>query len=154
MSDQPILRIHQTRSRANPGGMDVTKVLGEDVLPFRSRKPAWFKVPRPGSTTYRELSKTIADEGGTSLSFEADVTKEDQCAAIIKACVDEWGRVDILHNNVGIGSRDAMIPDLDEKAWSTIFVPTPFSDHRALGRRRAFLLMTAFAAPRMMLVER
>ena len=46
MSEAP-LRIHQTRSRANPGGMDVAKVLGEDTLPFRSRKPAWFKVPLP-----------------------------------------------------------------------------------------------------------
>ncbi|MEX2394320.1 MAG: SDR family NAD(P)-dependent oxidoreductase [Actinomycetota bacterium] len=69
----------------------------------------------------KETEKSIADEGGTSFSFEADVTKEDDCAAIIKACVDEWERVDVLHNNVGIGNRDAMIPDLDEKAWSTIF---------------------------------
>ena len=45
MSDEPVLRIHQTRSRANPGGMDVTKVLGEDVLPFRSRKPAVVQGP-------------------------------------------------------------------------------------------------------------
>ena len=33
MSAEPVLRIHQTRSRANPGGMDVKKVLGEDALP-------------------------------------------------------------------------------------------------------------------------
>ena len=44
-----------TGSRANPGGMDVTKVLGDDTLPFRSREPAWFKVPRPGGPSYREL---------------------------------------------------------------------------------------------------
>ena len=44
MSEEtPVLRIHQTRSRANPGGMDVRKIIGDDVLPFRSRKPAWFK---------------------------------------------------------------------------------------------------------------
>ena len=34
-----------TRSRSNPGGMDVLKVLGSDVQPFRARKPPWFKVP-------------------------------------------------------------------------------------------------------------
>ncbi len=34
-----------TRSRANPGGMDVLKVLGPDVRPLRERKPPWFKVP-------------------------------------------------------------------------------------------------------------
>ena len=41
-------RLHVTRSRANPGGMDVTKVLGTDTEPFRGRKPPWFKVPPPG----------------------------------------------------------------------------------------------------------
>ena len=39
--------------------MDVTKVLGEDVLPFRSRKPAWFKVPRPGSA---EVPRAVEDD--------------------------------------------------------------------------------------------
>ena len=50
-------RLHVTRSRANPGGMDVTKVLGTDTEPFRGRKPSWFKVPPPGGKQYRELSR-------------------------------------------------------------------------------------------------
>src|SRR6201985_2100548 len=79
MSTEPILRIHQTRSRSNPGGMDVTKVLGEDVLPFRTRKPAWFKVPRPGSPKYRELSKTIKDEGLHTVCQEAACPNIGDC---------------------------------------------------------------------------
>ncbi len=79
MSAEPILRVHQTRSRSNPGGMDVKKVLGEDVLPFRSRKPAWFKVPRPGSEKYRELSKTIADEGLHTVCKEAACPNIGDC---------------------------------------------------------------------------
>jgi NAD(P)-dependent dehydrogenase (short-subunit alcohol dehydrogenase family) len=69
----------------------------------------------------RETEKMIGDEGGESHAFEADVTNEDDCAAIVKACVDQFGRIDVLHNNVGIGSRDAMIPDLTEAAWTLIF---------------------------------
>ncbi len=69
----------------------------------------------------RETEKMIADEGNESEAFEADVTKEDDCAALAKACVDQFGRIDVLHNNVGIGSRDAQIPDLAEAAWSLIF---------------------------------
>jgi lipoic acid synthetase len=41
-------RKHVTRSRANPGGMDVLEVLGSEVRPLRERKPPWFKVPPPG----------------------------------------------------------------------------------------------------------
>ena len=55
-------RLHVTRSRANPGGMDVTKVLGTDTEPFRGRKPPWFKVQAPGGRKYRELSRMIRDE--------------------------------------------------------------------------------------------
>jgi lipoic acid synthetase len=79
VSAEPILRVHQTRSRSNPGGMDVKKVLGEDVLEFRSRKPAWFKVPRPGSAKYRELSKTIADEGLHTVCKEAACPNIGDC---------------------------------------------------------------------------
>jgi lipoic acid synthetase len=59
--------------------MDVTKVLGEDVLPFRTRKPPWFKVPRPGSPKYRELSKTIRDEGLHTVCQEAACPNIGDC---------------------------------------------------------------------------
>ena len=48
VSAPPAPRKHQTRSRMNPGGMDVLTVLGTDVLPVHHRKPSWFKVPMPG----------------------------------------------------------------------------------------------------------
>jgi lipoic acid synthetase len=79
VSAETILRVHQTRSRANPGGMDVTKVLGEDVLPFRSRKPAWFKVPAPGGPKYRELKRQIEDEGLHTVCQEAACPNVGDC---------------------------------------------------------------------------
>ena len=54
-----------TRSRSNPGGMDVLSVLGPEVRPLRERKPPWFKVPAPGSTRYRELSAMIRSRSCT-----------------------------------------------------------------------------------------
>jgi NAD(P)-dependent dehydrogenase (short-subunit alcohol dehydrogenase family) len=69
----------------------------------------------------RETEKMIADEGFSATSFEANVASEDDCAAMAEACVDEFGRIDVLHNNVGIGAGDAMVPDLDERNWSKIF---------------------------------
>ncbi|MEA2221624.1 MAG: lipoyl synthase, partial [Solirubrobacteraceae bacterium] len=60
-----------TRSRANPGGMDVLSVLGPDVRPMRERKPPWFKVPAPGGAKYRELTKLIADENLHTVCQEA-----------------------------------------------------------------------------------
>ena len=70
---------HQTRSRANPGGMDVLTVLGPDTQPFRSRKPAWFKVPLPGGPRYRELSRQIADENLHTVCQEAACPNVGDC---------------------------------------------------------------------------
>ena len=57
-----------TRSRANPGGMDVLTVLGSDVRPLRERKPPWFKVPPPGGQRYRELTGSGMDEARDAIA--------------------------------------------------------------------------------------
>jgi lipoyl synthase len=73
------LRIHQTRSRSNPGGMDVTKVLGTEFEPFRGRKPPWFKVPPPGGGKYRELTEMIREENLHTVCQEAACPNVGEC---------------------------------------------------------------------------
>jgi NAD(P)-dependent dehydrogenase (short-subunit alcohol dehydrogenase family) len=68
----------------------------------------------------QETEKLIADEGLEALSFEADVTKEADCHALAKACLDQFGRIDVLHNNVGIGGEDGSVLKLTEEAWDRI----------------------------------
>jgi lipoic acid synthetase len=70
---------HQTRSRANPGGMDVLTVLGPDVRPFRERKPRWFKVPPPGGPRYRNLKALITEEGLHTVCQEAACPNIGEC---------------------------------------------------------------------------
>jgi lipoic acid synthetase len=72
-------REHKTRSRANPGGMDVLKVLGDDVRGLRERKPAWFKVPAPGSARYRELRARIEAENLHTVCQEAACPNIGEC---------------------------------------------------------------------------
>ena len=72
-------REHKTRSRANPGGMDVLKVLGPDVLDIRERKPKWFKVPMPGGPKYRELKAKIADDNLHTVCQEAACPNIGEC---------------------------------------------------------------------------
>jgi lipoyl synthase len=72
-------RIHVTRSRANPGGMDVSTVLGNDVQPLRARKPPWFKVPAPGGPRYRELDALIKAENLHTVCQEAACPNVGEC---------------------------------------------------------------------------
>jgi lipoic acid synthetase len=66
-----------TRSRANPGGARVLE-MGE-VLPFRERKPEWFKRPAPGSARYRELNRLIEDQGLHTVCKEAACPNIGEC---------------------------------------------------------------------------
>lgn len=67
-----------------------------------------------------ETQAMIKSEGGESFAFEADVSREADCEAMARACVESYGRIDILHNNVGIGAGDAGPTSLNEEAWDRI----------------------------------
>jgi NAD(P)-dependent dehydrogenase (short-subunit alcohol dehydrogenase family) len=68
----------------------------------------------------RETEAMIAAEGGVATAFEADVTREEDCRAVAAACVQQFGRIDVLHNNVGIGTGDSGATHLDLDAWKKI----------------------------------
>jgi NAD(P)-dependent dehydrogenase (short-subunit alcohol dehydrogenase family) len=67
-----------------------------------------------------ETAQRIADDGGESGVYQADVTREDDCRGIARACLDAFGRIDVLQNNVGIGGGDAGPTRLEEAAWDAI----------------------------------
>lgn len=68
----------------------------------------------------RETEALLREEGGEAFAFEADITRKTDCMAIPRACVERYGRIDILHNNVGIGVDDGNILRLEEDAWDRI----------------------------------
>src|SRR5260370_31534447 len=49
-----------------------------------------------------ETAAMVAKEGGECVAFAADVTREATLAAAMQAAVERWGRIDILHNNLGV----------------------------------------------------
>ena len=67
-----------------------------------------------------ETKALIDAEGGTSLPVQADVTHQDDCDAFVRTTLEAYGRVDVLHNNVGIGGGDDEILSLTEESWDRI----------------------------------
>jgi NAD(P)-dependent dehydrogenase (short-subunit alcohol dehydrogenase family) len=63
--------------------------------------------------------KMIEEEGGEAAVFEADVTKDADCAAMVNEAVRLWGKLDILQNNVGIGSTGTVV-DAPLEDWDTV----------------------------------
>lgn len=62
----------------------------------------------------------IAKEGGEAVPFQADAINSNDCKKMAEACVQRFGRIDILHNNVGIGDNDGGLNQVTEEAWDRI----------------------------------
>lgn len=67
-----------------------------------------------------ETVAMIRAEGGLAEAFCADATREDDCAELVAECVKRHARIDVLHNNVGIGGGDAGPAHVTEEAWDRI----------------------------------
>ena len=61
----------------------------------------------------------IAGEGGDCTIHVADVTRADEVAGLVARCLDTYGRIDILHNNVGIAD-DQNVVDTPEDVWDRV----------------------------------
>ncbi|WP_343394742.1 SDR family NAD(P)-dependent oxidoreductase [Candidatus Amarobacter glycogenicus] len=64
----------------------------------------------------------IQVKGGEAQAFVADVVSESQVRAAIEACASAYGRIDILHNNVGasLALGDAPATELEAEAFDRI----------------------------------
>ena len=67
----------------------------------------------------QETVDMIRAEGGQAWPFEADVTDEDAVRRLVAAALQQLGRLDILHNNVGasLALGDAPATELTEAAF-------------------------------------
>ncbi|MEJ1158157.1 SDR family NAD(P)-dependent oxidoreductase [Prosthecomicrobium sp. N25] len=63
-----------------------------------------------------ETAGIIAEEGGEALAVAADVTSLASVQAAVDAALARFGRVDILHNNVGVVVHGGPV-ELDEEAF-------------------------------------
>jgi len=67
-----------------------------------------------------ETVAMIEAEGGQASAYEADITQEAACRALAAEAKARLGRIDILHNNVGIGRGDNSITQLEEEVFDRI----------------------------------
>jgi NAD(P)-dependent dehydrogenase (short-subunit alcohol dehydrogenase family) len=89
-----------------------------------------FCVDRNGKAA-QETADIIGSEGGTATAYTADVSRGDEVAAMVAACVAAYGRIDVLDNNVGIAETGGVV-EVSEADWDRVF---------AVNLKSAFLAM-------------
>src|SRR5438132_6021481 len=74
----------------------------------------------------QETVDMIAGKQGTAVAFKADVTKNAEIKAMVQDAHDRWGRIDILHNNVGVSLAgwEAELLAITEEAFNRYMANT------------------------------
>ena len=64
----------------------------------------------------QETQHMIEKEGGDCISIQADVSDSNDCANLVSKTIEHYGRIDILHNNVGIEIPGGIL-EISEDDW-------------------------------------
>jgi NAD(P)-dependent dehydrogenase (short-subunit alcohol dehydrogenase family) len=68
----------------------------------------------------QETQSIITEEGGECIAVQADVTDSAAVNAMVETCLETYGRIDILHNNVGIPEVGGP-EEIPEENWDRLF---------------------------------
>ena len=60
--------------------------------------------------------------GAKASVLRADITIEADCKAIADACIERYGRIDVLHNNVGRSQGDRATAEMDADVWDALMM--------------------------------
>lgn len=69
---------------------------------------------------WAEETRTQLEGDTRSTVIAADVTDEGDCRSVVEAAVARYGRIDILHNNIGTSTGDRSTFDLPVEDWDRI----------------------------------
>jgi NAD(P)-dependent dehydrogenase (short-subunit alcohol dehydrogenase family) len=62
----------------------------------------------------------IEAAGGEALFVRADVTRAGDVEALVEACLDAYGRLDVAFNNAGYEGRIRPLADYDQREWQAV----------------------------------
>ena len=66
-----------------------------------------------------ETKKIIDAEGGSCTTHQTDVSQSADVAALAERCLATYGRIDVLHNNVGIVEVGGCV-EASEESWDRV----------------------------------
>lgn len=69
------------------------------------------------NATVAEIEQT---HPGKTSAFIGDVTRSADCAGMVRAAMERYGKLDILYNNAGIGGEITALEQMEEENWDAV----------------------------------
>lgn len=94
---------------------------GRAVALLFAREGAKLVLSDINEEAVKDTEAQIREEfGSETVTCVADVSKEEDCEALVAAAMKKFGRVDILHNNVGIAAGDKSASEISSDVYERI----------------------------------
>ncbi len=65
------------------------------------------------------VEKIIA-QGGHGISIQADVSDTEQMSEVLNHAIKQYGAIDVLVNNAGIGGQSTLVKDISSDMWDRV----------------------------------
>ena len=134
--------------------------IGRAVALRLAEQGAWLVLASPETDDLAHVAAACRERGGRAIAVTTDVADETRCEVLIDRAVAEFGRLDTLINNAGVGfiARLHELPDLRtfERVMRINFLGSVYCAYHALPHLKAAhgrlvgvsSIMGKFAAPR------
>jgi NAD(P)-dependent dehydrogenase (short-subunit alcohol dehydrogenase family) len=109
--------------------------IGEEAAKLFAKEGAAVAVVDMDRARADNVTETIVAAGGKAKTYVCDVSQEDQIVATVNAVAADWGRLDILINNVAISDNKHLF-DITKAEWDRVLAicltaPMLFSKYAA-----------------------
>lgn len=94
--------------------------IGRSVALLYARGGARVVVSDVDEETGRETVRLITDAGGEARVVTADVSRPEDCEALVHETVTAFGRLDVACNNAGIGGESSVTGDYSVEGWRRV----------------------------------
>jgi NAD(P)-dependent dehydrogenase (short-subunit alcohol dehydrogenase family) len=94
--------------------------IGESIARLYARGGAKVVVSDINEENGHKVVRQIQEEGGDAIFIRADVGRPEECEALVRQTVEQYGRLDIACNNAGIGGEQNLTADYSLEGWQKV----------------------------------
>ncbi len=95
--------------------------IGREIALACAREGASVALGARTAATLEEVAAAVGEAGGKAVWAATDVTSPEQCAALSRAALEAFGRIDVLVSNAFVHTRFGSVESTGAGAWREAF---------------------------------